>query len=192
MSRKEILKVRADNNTMKKMYTKFSKIMGLIEKSEKSLRNRSLELLNLRKGDKVLEIGFGRGTALIEMSKAVGEKGAVYGIDLTPEMIKISEQKLAKRGILNVRIVEGDARNLPCNNNYFAAGGDYGLDGIAYLFYYARPLPIISGGGGDDDDDDEDEEEGAIPFGNYYLLFVIIALISLIIIKREKIIFHNK
>ena len=91
MSRKEILRVKADNNAMKKMYTKFSKVMGFIEKSEKSLRKRSLELLNLRKGDKVLEIGFGRGTALIEISKTVGVKGTVFGIDLTPEMIKISK-----------------------------------------------------------------------------------------------------
>jgi ubiquinone/menaquinone biosynthesis C-methylase UbiE len=119
MSKKKILRVRADDNTMKKMYSKFSKIMGFIEKSEKSLRNRSLELLNLKNGDKVLEIGFGRGTALIEISKAVGEKGEVFGIDLTPEMIKISKQRLAKQGILNVRLEEGDARNLPYKNNYF-------------------------------------------------------------------------
>jgi ubiquinone/menaquinone biosynthesis C-methylase UbiE len=121
MSRKEILRVKADSNTMKKMYTKFSKVMGFIEKSEKSLRKRSLELLNLRKGDKVLEIGFGRGTALIEISKTVGVKGTVFGIDLTPEMIKISKQKLNNRGILNVKLEEGDARNLPYKNNYFDA-----------------------------------------------------------------------
>ena len=44
MSRKEILRVKADSNAMKKMYTKFSKVMGFIEKSEKSLRKRNLEL----------------------------------------------------------------------------------------------------------------------------------------------------
>ncbi len=119
MNKKRVLRVRADNTAMKRMYTKFSKIMSLIEKSEKSLRKRSLELLKLQKGEKVLEIGFGRGTALIEISKAVGEIGEVYGIDLTPEMVKITKNNLAKNHIFNVKVKEGDARNLPYKENYF-------------------------------------------------------------------------
>lgn len=119
MNKKRVLRVRADDTAMKRMYTKFSKIMSLIEKSEKSLRKRSLELLKLQIGEKVLEIGFGRGTALIEISKAVGETGEVYGIDLTPEMVKITKKNLAKNHIFNVKVEEGDARNLPYKENYF-------------------------------------------------------------------------
>ncbi len=119
MNKKRVLRVRADDTAMKRMYTKFSKFMSLIEKSEKSLRKRSLELLKLQMGEKVLEIGFGRGTALIEISKAVGETGEVYGIDLTPEMVKITKKNLAKNHIFNVKVEEGDARNLPYKENYF-------------------------------------------------------------------------
>jgi len=121
MNNKRVLRVRADDTAMKRMYSKFSKFMGLIEKSEKSLRKRSLELLNLQKGEKVLEIGFGRGTALIEISKAVGKTGEVFGIDLTPEMVKIARTNLAKNKIHNVNIEEGDARSLPYKDNYFDA-----------------------------------------------------------------------
>ncbi len=121
MNKKRVLRVRADDYAMKRMYAKFSKIMGLIEKSEKSLRKRSLELLKLKKGEKVLEIGFGRGTTLIEMSKTVGEKGELYGIDLTPEMLKITKKNLIKSHLFNVNVEEGDARNLPYKNNYFDA-----------------------------------------------------------------------
>jgi len=119
MNKKRVLRVKADDTAMKRMYTKFSKIMSLIEKSEKSLRKRSLELLKLQIGEKVLEIGYGRGTALIEISKAVGETGEVYGIDLTPEMVKITKKNLAKNHIFNVKVEEGDARNLPYKENYF-------------------------------------------------------------------------
>jgi len=122
MNKKRVLRVRADDTAMKRMYTKFSKIMSLIEKSEKSLRKRSLELLKLQKGEKVLEIGFGRGTALIEISKAVGETGEVYGIDLTPEMVKITRKNLAKNHIFNVKVEEGDARILPYKENFFDVG----------------------------------------------------------------------
>ena len=48
-------------------------------------------------------------------------KGTVFGIDLTPEIIKISKQKLNNRGILNLKLEEGDARNLTYKNNYFDA-----------------------------------------------------------------------
>ena len=119
MNNKSVLRVRADDTAMKRIYTKFSKIMSLIEKSEKSLRKRSFELLTLQQGEKVLEIGFGRGTALIEISKAVGEAGEVYGIDLTPEMVQITNQSLAKNHILNVKVEEDDARNLPYTENHF-------------------------------------------------------------------------
>jgi len=119
MNKKRVLRVRADDTAMKRMYTRFSKIMGLIEKSEKSLRKRSLELLKLQMGEKVLEIGFGRGTALIEISKAVGESGEVYGIDLTPEMLRIAKKNLARNHVFNVKLKEGDARNLPYKENYF-------------------------------------------------------------------------
>lgn len=119
MNEKSVLRVRANDTAMKRMYAKFSKFMGLIEKSEKSLRKRSFELLKLQIGEKVLEIGFGRGTALIEISKAVGETGEVYGIDLTPEMVQITKQSLAKNHIFNVKVEEGDARNLPYEEDYF-------------------------------------------------------------------------
>ena len=47
-------------------------------------------------------------------------------------------------------------------------------------------------GGDDDDDDDDDDDMGAIPLGNYYLIFVAIAIISLILIIRRKIIFYKR
>jgi demethylmenaquinone methyltransferase/2-methoxy-6-polyprenyl-1,4-benzoquinol methylase len=119
MNKKRILRVRADDAAMKRIYTIFSKFMGLIEKSEKSLRKRSFELLEFQIGEKVLEIGFGRGTALIEISKAISKTGEVYGIDLTPEMVKIAKKNLAKNHISNVNIQEGDARNLPYEENFF-------------------------------------------------------------------------
>ena len=122
MVKKEIIRVKADKNQMKKMYGIFSKIYGFIEKSEKSLRKRSLNLLNLKKGEIVLEIGFGKGATLLEMLKLVGEEGNVYGIDLTRKMVISAKKKLARAGLLKkVNLFEGDARTLPYNNSMFDA-----------------------------------------------------------------------
>jgi hypothetical protein len=76
--------------------------------------------------------------------------------------------------------------------NYIAAGGDNGEDGRAYLFYHARPLPIISDGNGDGGGGGGGKKEEVIPYGNYYLLFTVIALISLIFVTKRKTVFNNK
>ncbi len=75
--------------------------------------------------------------------------------------------------------------------NYIGAGGD-STSGETFLFYHARPIPGIYFGNGGGDDDDDDDEEGAIPFGNHYLLFAAIAVASLVIIKKRKVVFSKK
>lgn len=119
MRGKKILRVKADKTAMKNIYAKFSKVFGLIEKSEKSLRKRGLEMLNLKKGEKVLEIGFGKGTTLVIIAKQVGSEGEIHGIDLTPEMVALARKEISKNKVRNVRIIEGDARDLPYDEKYF-------------------------------------------------------------------------
>jgi len=69
--------------------------------------------------------------------------------------------------------------------NYFAFVEDYY---ILRFYHHDVPLPraiaASSGGGGDDDD-----EEAAIPFGNYYLVFACVAIISLVVTMKRKVIF---
>lgn len=51
-----------------------------------------LKELNLQKGQKVLEIGSGCGYVLALLSKIVGEKGQVFGLELSSELKKISAE----------------------------------------------------------------------------------------------------
>ncbi|MBD3339568.1 MAG: methyltransferase domain-containing protein [Candidatus Lokiarchaeota archaeon] len=118
---KRILRVKADKDLMKEMYSKLSKVMGFIERFEKSLRERSIYLLNLKQGERILEIGFGRGTALLQLAREVGSQGYVYGIDLTPEMVRITGTKVLNSDLDNISIEQGDARDLPYKCNYFDA-----------------------------------------------------------------------
>ena len=48
---------------------------------------KSLELLDIQEGEVVLEIGFGTGCSLVEIARSVGEKGKVYGLDVTFKMV---------------------------------------------------------------------------------------------------------
>jgi SAM-dependent methyltransferase len=52
-------------------------------------RNRwVVSLLDVRPADRVLEIGFGPGLAIAELSRRVGDSGHVYGIDHSEVMLR--------------------------------------------------------------------------------------------------------
>jgi ubiquinone/menaquinone biosynthesis C-methylase UbiE len=117
---KDILRVEGE---IKKTYGKLSKIYATLEgRFEKKLRERGLKFLDIQKGNAVLEIGFGTGFTLVDLAKAVGETGRVYGIDVTPEMVQLAKERLNKERVAtNVELYEADARNMPYADNVFDA-----------------------------------------------------------------------
>jgi len=66
-------------------------------------------------GKKILELGCGRGDFLLECHK---EGLDVVGIDINPEYIKISEEKI-KKNSFRPHIIFAKGEKLPFENNYF-------------------------------------------------------------------------
>lgn len=78
------------------------------------LARRGLATLAVRPGERVLEVGFGTGRALVELARAVGPEGAVSGVDLSPGMARVAARRLAAEGLEGrVRLEVGDALALP-------------------------------------------------------------------------------
>jgi Methylase involved in ubiquinone/menaquinone biosynthesis len=103
-------------------YNRLSRWYDLFSKPEIKFKETCLHLLDVRLGEKVLEIGFGTGHVLIDLAYSTGGNGNVFGIDLSDGMfhmarINISRSKLTKL----VNLQQGDAVNLPYKNNYFNA-----------------------------------------------------------------------
>ncbi len=74
-------------------------------------------LATLKEGEVVLDLGSGAGLDVFIAAKAVGESGKVIGVDMTPEMIKKSNE-IAKRGnIKNVEFRLGEIEDLPVEDN---------------------------------------------------------------------------
>jgi len=67
-----------------------------------------LSLLDLKKGQKVLELGSGCGYVLALLSEIVDKKGKVYGIEIIPELAEKS--KLNLKGYKNIKIHNKDGR----------------------------------------------------------------------------------
>lgn len=66
------------------------------------------ELLDVRSGHKVLEIGAGSGWQAGLLGYLVGPAGKVWSIDRIPELVRFARENLRKAGIKNVDVIEGD------------------------------------------------------------------------------------
>ena len=69
-----------------------------------------IEKVNLKKGNKVLDIGCGTGRLTEVLSSLVGSEGQVVAIDPDIERIQIAKEK---HSVTNVQYIVGDADHLP-------------------------------------------------------------------------------
>jgi len=66
------------------------------------------ELLDLKEGEKVLEVGTGSGYHAAVVAEIVGEKGKVISIERIPELAERAKRTLESLGIKNVNVIVGD------------------------------------------------------------------------------------
>jgi ubiquinone/menaquinone biosynthesis C-methylase UbiE len=78
-----------------------------------------LDQVKLRPGMTVLDIGFGTGFPLIELSQRLGISSVVYGIDPWTAAIERTKSKIKLFKIKNVKLVEGDASSMNFKDNMF-------------------------------------------------------------------------
>lgn len=70
-----------------------------------------------RPGERALDVGCGRGAALIAIARAVGPSGHVTGVDLAPRMVEAAARDAAAAGV-DVELVVGDASRPPVTGPY--------------------------------------------------------------------------
>jgi len=75
-----------------------------------------LENIPMKKGMTVLDIGFGTGFPLIELSQRFGEHSKVYGVDIWPEAIALVKDKIEFFKLTNVTILEESAVKISMEN----------------------------------------------------------------------------
>ena len=81
-----------------------------------------LQKLGVVNGEVALEIGFGTGHGILSLARAVGESGKVYGIDLSPRMLTLTQSRVDRQGLAaRVVLKNGDATALPFDAGFFVA-----------------------------------------------------------------------
>jgi ubiquinone/menaquinone biosynthesis C-methylase UbiE len=80
-------------------------------------QREALEALELKTGDRLLDVGCGTGAAVRAAAEVVER---AVGLDLSPNML--AEARKRATGLPNAEFVEGDSENLPFDDGEFTAG----------------------------------------------------------------------
>lgn len=88
-------------------------------------------------GERVLDVGCGRGASLLPAAEAVGSAGRVVGVDLAPAMVTATAADARQRHFDHVEVVVGDAQEPPVSGSF-----DVVLAGLV-LFFLPDPLAAL-------------------------------------------------
>jgi arsenite methyltransferase len=72
-----------------------------------------LAMVELRKGETVLDLGSGGGIDVLLSARRVGAEGTVYGLDMTDEMLALAEENARKAKATNVHFLKGLIEDIP-------------------------------------------------------------------------------
>jgi ubiquinone/menaquinone biosynthesis C-methylase UbiE len=89
----------------------------------------------LSPGQRVLDVGCGRGAVLFPAAATVGESGSVLGIDLAPRMVELTAADAAAAGLANVHVKLMDAQEPQLDEGSFDAV-------LSSLVVYFLPAPV--------------------------------------------------
>jgi len=93
---------------------------------------RLVEIAQIPRGSKVLDVATGRGALLFPVAESVEEQGIVIGIDLSEKMVQETSKELVYKKIPpNVEVRQMDAEHLQFPDEAF----DYVLCGFGIFFF---------------------------------------------------------
>jgi len=108
-------------------------IRGDIPMTKECIRHESVIRLGLCEGDVMYDIGGGTGSVSIEAA-SLSRNLKVYSFERKPEAVSLIKENIAKAGLYNVEVIEGDApdtfEGLPTPDRVFIGGSDGRLSRI--------------------------------------------------------------
>ena len=92
-----------------------------MEQHHLAITEATVRLMDLRPGERVLDLGCGSGWATRLLARLVGEGpegfGQVVGLDISDEMVR--RARAASRDLDNILFVTGSAQQIPWEENFF-------------------------------------------------------------------------
>ncbi|RNA69140.1 demethylmenaquinone methyltransferase [Alteribacter keqinensis] len=82
-------------------------------------RKDTMKRMAVKPGSSALDVCCGTADWTLTMGEAVGEKGHVHGLDFSHNMLSVGREKVEKRGIENITLLQGNAMELPFEDASF-------------------------------------------------------------------------
>jgi ubiquinone/menaquinone biosynthesis C-methylase UbiE len=104
-------------DSVSKGWQKWWKIIEL-----QTVSKRLVELANIKRGDKVLDIATGIGEPAITAAERVGGNGHVLATDISPQMLSVAKQRAVSMAMEKImEFKEGDAESIDLSASSFNA-----------------------------------------------------------------------
>ncbi len=137
-----ISRVTRSKDDARRSYDALSRWYDMLAASERRFAAAGVACRAPAPGERVLEIGYGPGGALLVLAGAVGPTGRVYGIDLSPGMRAAAEKQLRRAALADcVELTTGDACSLP----YGAASMDAIFMSFTLELFDTPEIPVVLG-----------------------------------------------
>ena len=121
---------REDCNRIACIYDPLVRFISSFFDGEESLRRLTIDKMDLKPGQKVLDVCCGTGTLCAMIAEEIGSDGEVVGVDLSENMLKKAE----KRREDNIRFCYANAEEIPYADGYFdRASVTFGLHEMPHL-----------------------------------------------------------
>ncbi|HEX7065457.1 MAG TPA: demethylmenaquinone methyltransferase [Bacillales bacterium] len=85
----------------------------------KAWRKDAMKRLQVQPGSSALDVCCGTADWAISLGEAVRSDGEVVGLDFSKNMLEIGKKKVRENGISNVRLIHGNAMELPFEDDRF-------------------------------------------------------------------------
>jgi ubiquinone/menaquinone biosynthesis C-methylase UbiE len=92
-----------------------------IENGARHVSRRLIELVDVRPGQRLLDIATGIGEPALSAASVVGPAGRVVATDLSSAMLDIARERAAAQGLTNVEFLQADAERLDFPDGSFDA-----------------------------------------------------------------------
>ncbi|MEW9111336.1 demethylmenaquinone methyltransferase [Cytobacillus gottheilii] len=108
------------HKVFEKIYGNYDKMNSVISfQQHVRWRKDVMKRMNVPKGAKALDVCCGTADWSIALADAVGDQGEVFGLDFSKNMLKIGEQKVKELQLNHVKLVHGNAMELPFPDDSF-------------------------------------------------------------------------
>ncbi len=134
-------KVQAKYGSGARYYDLYMWLYRLLGFRIEAYRSRAIKLLDLQKGDRVVELGCGTGLNFPRIIEQIGPQGRLIGVDLTPEMLVCAQERIERSGWKNVELIQSDIveYDLPDGINKVLSTGVFG-----FVADYDRVIETVS------------------------------------------------